>query len=114
MTTLRPGVTEIDALAYINEYQNRFDLPRIGRSIWRQSIRCLAEVDKAGWQSGATWLFDALFIQELAEYIAKRRVLIQMGQWNGLRPYSLEDMRNLVEVGVYDNEIDHPVFSGIP
>jgi hypothetical protein len=52
-----------------------------------------------------------MFVQELAEYIAKRRVLIQLGKWNALRPYSLEDLRNLVEVGVYDGEIDHPVFA---
>lgn len=111
MNSLRPGVTELDALTYINEYQARYDLPPIERSTWKQSIRQLAEDDKAGWQSGATWLFDAMFVQELAEYIAKRRVLIQLGQWNTLRPYDLEDMRNLVEVGVYDGEIDHPVFA---
>lgn len=114
MTTLRPGVTELDALTYINTYQARYDLPPIERGTWRQSIRPLAEADKAGWQSGATWLFDAIFTQHLADYIAKRRVLIQLGKWNSLRPYSLDDMRNLNDVGVYDGEIEHPVFQHNP
>lgn len=101
---LRPGVTEIDAIAYVNEYQVRYGLPVIDRSTWYQSIKPLAESDKAAWQSGATWLYDVRFVQELAEYVAKRRILCDMGRWAKTRAYSLEDMQNLVGNGVLDDE----------
>jgi hypothetical protein len=109
---LRPGVTERDAIAYTNEYQRRHELPEIPRPTWYEFIRPLAETDKAAWQdSGATWLYDVRFVQEVAEYLAKRRVLIQTGRWSQRRPYSLGDMRNLVDEGVLDGEIEHPVFA---
>lgn len=113
MTKLRPGVTEADALIYINTYLARHELGSLARSTWGENIRPLLEQDGACWKSGGVILCDVVAVQHWAEYIAKRRVLARMDipGWHAKRPYSLEDMYNLVDVGVFDGEIDHPLFS---
>lgn len=47
------------------------------------------------------------------EYIGKRKVLIKLNRpgWHNKRAYSIEDMYDLVDSGVLDGEIDHPLFA---
>lgn len=59
------------------------------------------------------WVYDGSTFWRWMEYLEKRAVLITIGHpgWHSKRPYSLEDMYNLVDAGVLDGEIDHPAFA---
>lgn len=59
------------------------------------------------------WAYDGATLWRWADYLEKRAALIALGHpgWHSKRPYSLEDMYNLVDAGVLDDEIDHPAFT---
>jgi hypothetical protein len=110
----RKGIlTEAEALAKVNEYLAQYELAPVTRQAWGQSIRPLLEKEGDAETSGGKrgqWFYDGAQLWRWKEYIAKRAVLIQLGQWSKMRPFSAEDMGNLVNSGVLDGEIDHPVF----
>lgn len=120
-------LTEAQAVAEVNRSLESFGLKPINLPLWKRSIRDLIEKEgdagatneESSAQDGekprknrrATWLYDGAQLWRWSEYIAKRQVLIELGHWNRLRPYSLEDLDSLVNVGTLDGEIDHPVFT---
>jgi hypothetical protein len=63
-------------------------------------------------KSQPNYVFDADVLWRYREYLEKRKALIAIGHpgWHSKRPYSLEDMYNLVDAGTLDGEIDHPAF----
>ena len=105
-------LTEAQALAFVNETMTHYGLEPITRQLWGQSIRPLMKEDDAEPSNGkrGQWFYDGSQLSRWSEYLAKRAVLIQSGHWNAKRPYSIEDMMNLVDVGTLDGDIDHPLF----
>jgi len=59
------------------------------------------------------WIYDGATFWRWKDYLRKRSALIAIGHpgWHSKRPYSLEDLYNLVDAGVLDDEIDHPAFT---
>ena len=96
---LRPGVTEADALAYINAALGRHGFRPLTRGAWGRGIRPLFDQDGAAWKSGGSVLIDPQAVSEWAEYLVKRQVLIQqkVPGWHERRAYSLEDLYALVQ-----------------
>lgn len=112
---LRKGVlTESQALENVNGDLAKWKIEPVTRQLWGQSIRPLMEMEGDAESSGGKrgqWFYDESQLWRWSEYIAKRAVLIQLGRWSSKRPYSLDDMDSLVNVGVLDGEIDHPAFT---
>lgn len=109
----RKGIcNEQTALERINAYLAQHDLAPVTRSTWKQSIRPVLEAEgDAEWQ-GNWWAIDADQLWRWQEYIAKRQILIGMAYpgWHSKRPYSAADAYALVDDGILDGDIDHPLF----
>src|SRR5690606_38541118 len=71
------------------------------------------EAVRVGNTQRASWVFDGDALWRREDYAAKRAALIAVGEpgWYIRRAWSEEDMHGLVGAGVYDGEIDHPVFA---
>lgn len=89
---------------------------KIGRQLFEQSIRPLmlenGDARPLGESRRTMWIFDGSTLWRWKEYLEKRAVLIELRHpgWHSKRPYSLDDLFNLVDSGVLDGEIDHPAF----
>jgi hypothetical protein len=86
----------------------------VTRQLLDQSIRPLmaqeGDAQAIGTGKRTTWVYDGNRIWYWRDYIRKRAALIELGVWNSKRPYSLADATALVDVGVYDGQLDHPAF----
>lgn len=103
---------EQETLASLNDYLKGHSLrPMVRNASWH-SIRAMIEDEGDAENLGNVWLFDLLQFWRWKEYIAKRQVLISLGVdgWHSKRPYSSADVYALVDDGVFDGEIDHPLF----
>lgn len=89
----------------------------IPRQTFEQGIRPLMERegDARNLAEGkrTMWAYDGDRLWRWKEYIQKRKMLIDIERpgWHTKRPYSVEDMYDLVDNGVLDGEIDHPLFA---
>lgn len=106
-------LTEAQTLEKVNSDLAKWGLEPVTRQLWGQSIRPLmareGDAESSGGKRGQ-WFYDGSQLWRWSDYIAKRLVLIQLGRWSSKRPYSLDDLDNLVNVGVLDGEVDHPSF----
>jgi len=94
----------------------------VTRQLFEQSLRPLMEKEGECRKIGRDWAFDGSAMWRWEDYLRKRAALIDLSRedpkfaadhpgWNSKRPYRLEDRDNLVDRGVYDGKIDHPVFT---
>ena len=95
----------------------------VTRQLFEQSIRPLMEQEGECRKIGRDWVFDGKSVWRWQDYLRKRAALIEITErdpkfaaehpgWSSKRPYSLQDRFTLVDEGIFDNEIDHPAFSG--
>lgn len=109
-------ITADDALHRLNEAAQRGGLT-LSRGTFKQSILPLmaknGDAQKIGDGRRGQWIVNSETSWRWEDYIAKRAALITLGYqgWHEKRPYDILDMINLVDEGVYDDEIDHPVFT---
>lgn len=88
----------------------------VGRQLFEQSIRPLmlenGDARPLSESRRTMWIFDGSTLWRWKEYLEKRAALIELAYlgWHSKRPYSLDDMYDLVDSGVFDGEIDHPAF----
>lgn len=86
----------------------------ISRQLLQRSLHPLMGregfAQKMGDGPTSMWVYDGNLLWRWTEYLEKRQTLIELGKWHSKRPYNIDDMSMLVDEGLYDGEIDHPVF----
>jgi hypothetical protein len=82
----------------------------ISRQLVNQSLHPVMEADgfaqKLGDGKTSMWVYDGAMLWRWVEYLQKRQALIACGKWSTKRPYSLGDLLDLVDEGMYDEFLD--------
>ena len=75
----------------------------VNRSTFKQSLRPLLESVGDARKIGREWAYPVKNLWQWELYIATRKKLIEAGEWNTKRPYSIQDMEDISIIGMYED-----------